>query len=161
VGPVSGRAVVELTCRRRGRPRVHVRCLASRLALVADDVGQQVAPPVAREFVVYLRRAGGQAQFSAPLAAQVAEREPLGEFLDWIVSATRAGTTPPSATRIVSGWSSRWYVSNWTASPARQTFQSRRSRAMPWVMSRSEQWGRPRRVPIQYVNSPRNVLSAS
>ena len=54
------------------------------LALVADDHGQQLAAAVARELVVYLRRAGGQTQFSVPLAAQVAEREPLRELLDWI-----------------------------------------------------------------------------
>ena len=55
------------------------------LALVADDHGQQLSAAVARELVVYLRRAGGQAQFSAPLAVQVTEREPLRELLEWIV----------------------------------------------------------------------------
>jgi transcriptional regulator GlxA family with amidase domain len=55
------------------------------LALVADDHGTQLAAAVARELVVYLRRAGGQTQFSAPLAAQVAEREPLRDLLDWIL----------------------------------------------------------------------------
>jgi transcriptional regulator GlxA family with amidase domain len=55
------------------------------LALVADDHGQQLAAAVARELVVYLRRAGGQTQFSVPLAAQVAEREPLRDLLEWIV----------------------------------------------------------------------------
>jgi transcriptional regulator GlxA family with amidase domain len=54
------------------------------LALVADDHGTQLAAGIARELVVYLRRAGGQTQFSAPLAAQVAEREPLRDLLDWI-----------------------------------------------------------------------------
>jgi len=55
------------------------------LALVADDHGQHLAAAVARELVVYLRRAGGQTQFSVPLAAQVSEREPLRELLEWIV----------------------------------------------------------------------------
>jgi transcriptional regulator GlxA family with amidase domain len=55
------------------------------LALVADDHGTRLAAAVARELVVYLRRAGGQTQFSAPLAAQVAEREPLRDLLDWIL----------------------------------------------------------------------------
>ena len=54
------------------------------LALVADDHGQKMSATVARELVVYLRRAGGQTQFSAPLSAQVAEREPLRDLLDWI-----------------------------------------------------------------------------
>ena len=55
------------------------------LALVAEDHGQRLAADIARELVVYLRRAGGQAQFSAPLAAQATEREPLRDLLEWIV----------------------------------------------------------------------------
>jgi transcriptional regulator GlxA family with amidase domain len=55
------------------------------LALVAEDHGQQLSAGVARELVVYLRRAGGQAQFSAPLAVQATEREPLRELLEWII----------------------------------------------------------------------------
>ena len=55
------------------------------LALLADDHGQQAAATIARHLVVYLRRSGGQAQFSAPLAAQATEREPLRELLSWLV----------------------------------------------------------------------------
>jgi transcriptional regulator GlxA family with amidase domain len=55
------------------------------LALVADDLGQPAAALVARNLVVYLRRSGGQAQFSAPLAAQAAEREPFRELLAWLI----------------------------------------------------------------------------
>jgi transcriptional regulator GlxA family with amidase domain len=55
------------------------------LALVADDLGQQAAAFVARNLVVYLRRSGGQTQFSAPLAAQAAEREPFRELLAWLI----------------------------------------------------------------------------
>jgi transcriptional regulator GlxA family with amidase domain len=40
------------------------------LALVAEDRGHALAAEVARQLVVYLRRSGGQSQFSAPLAAQ-------------------------------------------------------------------------------------------
>jgi transcriptional regulator GlxA family with amidase domain len=55
------------------------------LALIADDHGEHAAAVIARHLVVYLRRSGGQAQFSAPLSAQAAEREPLRELLSWIV----------------------------------------------------------------------------
>jgi transcriptional regulator GlxA family with amidase domain len=55
------------------------------LALVADDLGQQAAAFVARNLVVYLRRSGGQTQFSAPLAAQAAEREPFRDLLAWMI----------------------------------------------------------------------------
>lgn len=53
------------------------------LALVEEDFGSDAALTVARWLVVYLKRPGGQAQFSAPLAAQAATHEPLREILDW------------------------------------------------------------------------------
>jgi transcriptional regulator GlxA family with amidase domain len=40
------------------------------LALVEDDLGRHAALAVARELVVYIKRPGGQTQYSAPLAAQ-------------------------------------------------------------------------------------------
>ncbi|MER7931168.1 MULTISPECIES: DJ-1/PfpI family protein [unclassified Streptomyces] len=49
------------------------------LALVEEDLGRDVALVVARHLVVFLRRPGNQAQFSAQLAAQTARREPLRE----------------------------------------------------------------------------------
>lgn len=51
------------------------------LALIADDHGRQAAATVARQLVVYLRRSGGQAQFSALLAAQAADSEPVRDLL--------------------------------------------------------------------------------
>ena len=47
------------------------------LALVEEDLGPDVAREVAQELVVFLRRPGGQSQFSAQIAAPPAEREPL------------------------------------------------------------------------------------
>jgi transcriptional regulator GlxA family with amidase domain len=55
------------------------------LALVADDHGREVAARVARQLVVYLRRSGGQAQFSVLLAAQSSDREPIRELMSWIL----------------------------------------------------------------------------
>jgi transcriptional regulator GlxA family with amidase domain len=54
------------------------------LALVEEDLGREVALTVARHLVVFLRRPGNQAQFSAQLAAQTAQREPLREVQQWI-----------------------------------------------------------------------------
>ena len=54
------------------------------LALVEDDLGRDVALAVARAMVVFLRRPGSQAQFSAQLSAQVADRQPLREVQQWI-----------------------------------------------------------------------------
>ncbi|MFE0170746.1 GlxA family transcriptional regulator [Streptomyces sp. NPDC059002] len=55
------------------------------LALVEEDHGREVALTIARYLVVFLRRPGNQAQFSAQLAAQTARREPLREVQQWIV----------------------------------------------------------------------------
>jgi len=54
------------------------------LALVEDDLGRDVALAVARQLVVFLRRPGSQAQFSAQLAAQTATRPPLRDIQHWI-----------------------------------------------------------------------------
>jgi transcriptional regulator GlxA family with amidase domain len=54
------------------------------LALVAEDHGRHAAARVARQLVVYLRRSGGQAQFSTLLAAQDAETQPIHDLLAWL-----------------------------------------------------------------------------
>ncbi|WP_055709416.1 GlxA family transcriptional regulator, partial [Streptomyces puniciscabiei] len=54
------------------------------LALVEEDLDRDVALAVARHLVVFLRRPGNQAQFSAQLAAQTARRDPLREVQRWI-----------------------------------------------------------------------------
>lgn len=54
------------------------------LALVEEDLGREAALTIARYLVVFLRRPGNQAQFSAQLAAQTARREPLREVQQWI-----------------------------------------------------------------------------
>jgi transcriptional regulator GlxA family with amidase domain len=53
------------------------------LALVEEDLGRSVALAVARYLVVFLKRPGGQAQFSAALALQAAE-DKFGALHDWI-----------------------------------------------------------------------------
>ena len=54
------------------------------LALVEEDLGRDAALDIARHLVVFLRRPGIQAQFSAQLAAQLADREPLRDVQRWI-----------------------------------------------------------------------------
>jgi len=54
------------------------------LALVEEDLGPQRALEVARNLVLFMRRPGGQAQFSAGLQAQAAARRPLRELQAWI-----------------------------------------------------------------------------
>lgn len=54
------------------------------LALVEQDLGPAVALAVARDIVLYLRRPGGQSQFSASLAAQAQASDRFRELLTWI-----------------------------------------------------------------------------
>ena len=54
------------------------------LALVEEDFGRELALLVARRLVVFLKRPGGQSQFSQPLASQIADG-PLARLLHWIV----------------------------------------------------------------------------
>jgi transcriptional regulator GlxA family with amidase domain len=66
------------------------------LALVEDDIGHEAALTVARSLVVYLRRPGGQAQFSAHLRAQSAQRAPLREVQQWISEHPAADLSVPN-----------------------------------------------------------------
>jgi transcriptional regulator GlxA family with amidase domain len=54
------------------------------LALVEEDLGPRAALEVARRLVLFVKRPGGQAQFSAQLAAQSAARDPLRELQAWM-----------------------------------------------------------------------------
>ncbi len=53
------------------------------LALVEQDLGRTVALEVARYLVVFLKRPGGQSQFSAFLSLQAAE-DKFGPFHEWL-----------------------------------------------------------------------------
>ena len=55
------------------------------LALVEEDLGRRLALAVAQWMVVFLKRPGGQAQFSAQLSTQLAERDPLRDLQGWIL----------------------------------------------------------------------------
>ena len=55
------------------------------LALVEEDHGSRRALEIARDLVMFLRRSGGQAQFSSLLAAQASERRPIQELQNWMV----------------------------------------------------------------------------
>jgi len=54
------------------------------LALVEEDLGRAVAMAVARHLVMFVRRPGGQSQFSSLLELQAAERQPLRDLQAWV-----------------------------------------------------------------------------
>lgn len=55
------------------------------LGLIEEDVGRRVTLQVAQRMVFFLKRPGGEAQFSAQLSTQMAEREPLRDLQSWIL----------------------------------------------------------------------------
>jgi transcriptional regulator GlxA family with amidase domain len=55
------------------------------LSLVEEDHGRAVALAVARELVMFLKRPGGQSQFSAHLAAQVSDKTAVRDVQDYIL----------------------------------------------------------------------------
>jgi len=81
------------------------------LALVEEDLGSPMALKVARELVLYLRRAGGQSQFSAALSLQASDRKQIEEIRSWVLDnldrdlpveklAARAGMSPRNFARV-------------------------------------------------------------
>ncbi len=60
------------------------------LALVEEDLGQPIAVTVARELVLYLRRPGGQSQFSAGLQAQMQASHRFRDLIMWMVEHPRS-----------------------------------------------------------------------
>ena len=81
------------------------------LAMVEEDQGAAVALQVARGLVVFLRRPGGQAQFSVALSAQTSERKAFRELQAWIAEnlpndlsvpalAGRAAMSPRNFSRV-------------------------------------------------------------
>jgi transcriptional regulator GlxA family with amidase domain len=66
------------------------------LALVEEDLGRRAALEVARWLVLFLKRPGGQSQFSAQLSAQAAEREPLRDLQSWIAENLDADLSVPA-----------------------------------------------------------------
>ncbi|MEU4703249.1 GlxA family transcriptional regulator [Nonomuraea dietziae] len=59
-------------------------CLDLTLALVAEDHGEEAALAVARELVMYLKRQGGQSQFSVPLTHAALNRRDIDDLRLWI-----------------------------------------------------------------------------
>ncbi|AQZ69870.1 AraC family transcriptional regulator [[Actinomadura] parvosata subsp. kistnae] len=61
-------------------------CMDLALALVAEDHGERLALAVARQLVMYLKRQGGQSQFSVPLWQAPTERRDIDELRVWITA---------------------------------------------------------------------------
>jgi transcriptional regulator GlxA family with amidase domain len=118
------------------------------LALVEEDAGRPLALAVARGLVLFLKRPGGQSQFSAGLAAQVAEEAgaPLRAVLAEIVAepaadhrvdalAARAGMSPRSFARAFAaavGVTPARFVERARWRPPSACWRTRRSPSSAW-----------------------------
>ena len=56
------------------------------LALVEEDHGRKVALRIAKELILFIKRPGGQAQFSMHLAAQISDSGPIRDTQEWILN---------------------------------------------------------------------------
>jgi transcriptional regulator GlxA family with amidase domain len=60
------------------------------LALIEEDHGHRIAIETARELVVFVKRAGGQSQFSVPLKSQATPDARFAELHAWMAANLRA-----------------------------------------------------------------------
>jgi transcriptional regulator GlxA family with amidase domain len=71
------------------------------LALVEEDLGRRVALTVAQWMVVFLKRPGGQSQFSVQLSTQMADRQPLRDMQAWLLDNPAADLSVEALARRV------------------------------------------------------------
>jgi transcriptional regulator GlxA family with amidase domain len=106
------------------------------LALLEDDLGGELARDVARHLVLFLRRPGGQSQFSVQLASPLANRPSLRELQSWIhehpdadlgveALARRMGMSPRNFARI--------FTRELFVTPARYVERARVEAARQWL----------------------------
>jgi transcriptional regulator GlxA family with amidase domain len=86
-------------------------CIDLALALVEEDHGRDLAVQIARHLVMYLKRPGGQSQYSVPRAAQASAQSPISRVQAWILDnpgaelshaalAQRAAMSPRNFSRV-------------------------------------------------------------
>ncbi|MFC3120706.1 GlxA family transcriptional regulator [Agaribacter flavus] len=63
------------------------------LFLIEEDLGSDITLKLAREFVVYLKRPGNQAQFSEPLKHQYTSDHHFAELLEWMNQNAQSAIT--------------------------------------------------------------------
>jgi transcriptional regulator GlxA family with amidase domain len=69
------------------------------LALIEEDFGAKKALRVAREMVVYLKRSGGQEQYSEPLQFQTNATDRFADLVAWMMNNPAAAMTIESLAR--------------------------------------------------------------
>ena len=89
------------------------------LALVEQDFGRDLAMAVARQHVVFMKRPGGQSQFSTMLEAQIAGKNTFARLHEWAIErlgdrnlnvdqlAAHAGMSPRNFARVYTATTGR------------------------------------------------------
>lgn len=113
------------------------------LALIEEDLGRDIAMQVARHLVVFMRRPGGQSQFSAPFAAQLSDSDgAFDELHRWIADnlkrdlsvetlAARVGMSPRHFARVYrerTGQTPAKAVERFRLEAARRALESKEAR---------------------------------
>ena len=111
------------------------------LAMIEEDLGAGLALDVARYLVMFLKRPGGQTQFSRALSLQIAERGPIAEVIEWVsdhldedLSGARLAKRSGMSERAFA----RAFRDQTNASPARYVQQLRLERARQMLERSSE-----------------------
>lgn len=115
------------------------------LALVENDLGHAVATEIARDLVLFLRRTGGQRQFSATLATQARNVDRFADLLLWMADNPGADQSIPvlAARSVMSERSfARRFAREVGRTPARHVLDLRLEHARrfleetPWTLDR-------------------------
>ncbi|HEX7374977.1 MAG TPA: GlxA family transcriptional regulator [Steroidobacteraceae bacterium] len=88
------------------------------LALIEEDHGHRIAIETARQLVVFVKRAGGQSQFSVPLKAQASRESRFADLHAWM-AAHLAGDLRVEALAEKAGMSPRTFARMYTAQTGR------------------------------------------
>jgi transcriptional regulator GlxA family with amidase domain len=106
------------------------------LALIEEDLGHAVAMQAARRLVVFMKRPGGQSQFSAALAAQASAGGPFEALHSWMAANLRDDLTVErlaERTRMSPRTFARRYVDEVGRTPARTVAALRLEAASRWL----------------------------
>ncbi|WP_409937532.1 GlxA family transcriptional regulator [Paraburkholderia sp. BCC1885] len=106
------------------------------LALIEEDLGHAVAMQAARRLVVFMKRPGGQSQFSAALAAQASAGGPFEALHSWMAANLRDDLSVErlaERTRMSPRTFARRYVDEVGRTPARTVAALRLEAASRWL----------------------------
>jgi len=113
------------------------------LAMVEEDHGHVQAVEIARRLVLFMRRGGGQKQFSSQLEAQAADHQPIRELVAWMSEHLDGDLSVPVLARRVgmsAGNFGRVFKQQLDTTPARFVSRLRTEAAQTKLAETSSKW---------------------